>query len=66
MILINSLNIVFIDCIMESNSNTQQTAGTSQDAPVVTFDDPVLSGLTPEQREAVEKLIKEKSTQLFE
>jgi hypothetical protein len=55
---------------MESNSNIQQTTTTAAnhegDAPIVTFDDPVLSGLTPEQREAVEKLIKEKSTQLFE
>jgi hypothetical protein len=32
----------------------------------VTFDDPVLSVLTPEQREAVEKLIQQRSTQLFE
>ena len=57
---------------MESNSNIQQTTTTAAaanhdgDAPIVTFDDPVLSGLTSEQREAVEKLIKVKSTQLFE
>lgn len=54
---------------MESNTQqttTPTTANHDGQAPNVTFDDPVLSGLTPEQREAVEKLIKEKSTQLFE
>ena len=54
---------------MESNTQqttTPTTASHDGQAPNVTFDDPVLSGLTPEQREAVEKLIKEKSTQLFE
>jgi TRAP-type C4-dicarboxylate transport system substrate-binding protein len=55
---------------MESNTQQVTTATTTANhdgqAPNVTFDDPVLSGLTPEQREAVEKLIKEKSTQLFE